>query len=93
MCLIGVGIRRVDDTCARLPGRSTTSLSDPELVESNPGKHESCPIPPYFPELCESGIVPGLDTAFWLRDCPQTSRLAGSMNALTVSARAASETI
>lgn len=33
---------------------SPWQLSDPELVESIPGKRESCPIPPCFPELSES---------------------------------------
>lgn len=32
-------------------------MSDPELVDSNPGKHESCPILPRFPGLSESAVV------------------------------------
>jgi hypothetical protein len=34
-------------------------MSDPELVESNPGKHESCPILPCYPEPSESCVGPG----------------------------------
>lgn len=34
-------------------------VSDPELVESIPRKHESCPIPPCFPEPSESWVGPG----------------------------------
>lgn len=50
-------MRVASDARARV--LSVVRLSDPELVESNPGKRESCPILPCYPELSESRIGPG----------------------------------
>lgn len=54
MFLIGIESTRVAPHAGtRIP----LSVSHPENVESNPGKHGHRPVPPCFPELSGTGVA------------------------------------